>query len=132
MLDDAKVTDTVIHTLAQPLKQTGPEIAALGMLLVQSICNFFIPSGSGQAYVTMPIMAPLGEVTGVPAQVSVLAYQFGDGFTNMIVPTNALLMGMLALGKIPYQQWLRFLIPLLIKLYIIAAIALVVAVQVFG
>ncbi len=132
VLDDAKVTDTVIHALAQPLKQTGPEIAALGMLAVQSICNFFIPSGSGQAYVTMPIMAPLGEVTGVPAQVSVLAYQFGDGFTNMIVPTNALLMGMLALGKIPYQRWLRFLVPLLIKLYIIAAIALVIAVRVFG
>jgi uncharacterized ion transporter superfamily protein YfcC len=132
VLDDARVTDTVIHALAQPLKQTGPEIASLGMLAVQSICNFFIPSGSGQAYVTMPIMAPLGEVTGVPAQVTVLAYQFGDGFTNMIVPTNALLMGMLALGKIPYQQWLRFLLPLLIKLYIIAAIALVIAVKAFG
>ena len=128
---DFSVIDTVIHALAQPLKQTGPEIASIGMLAVQSVCNFFIPSGSGQAYVTMPIMAPLAEVCGVPAQVSVLAYQFGDGFTNMIVPTNALLMGMLALGKVPYQRWLKFLLPLMLKLYVVAAIALVIAVRVF-
>ena len=132
VLDDARITDSVIHALAQPLKQTEPELASIGMLAVQSICNFFIPSGSGQAYVTMPIMAPLGEITGIPAQATVLAYQFGDGFTNMIAPTNALLMGMLVLGRIPYQRWLRFLLPLLIKLYLIAAIALVVAVKFFG
>ena len=59
-----------------------------------------------------------------------LAYQFGDGFTNMIVPTNALLMGMLALGRIPYQRWLRFVVPLLIKLYVIAIVALAIAVEV--
>ena len=131
VLDDAKVTDTVIHALAQPLKQTGPEIASIGMLAVQSVCNFFIPSGSGQAYVTMPIMAPLAEVSGVPAQVSVLAYQFGDGFTNMIVPTNALLMGMLALGRIPYGRWLRFVLPVLLQMFLLAALVLVGTVQ-FG
>jgi len=95
---------------------------------VQSLCNFFIPSGSGQAYVTMPIMAPLADLTGVTRQVAVLAYQFGDGFTNMIVPTNALLMGMLALGRVPYQRWFRFIVPLLIKIYVIAGLALVLAV----
>ncbi len=98
------------------------------MFLVQSFCNFLIPSGSGQAFVTMPIMAPLSDLVGVTRQTAVLAYQFGDGFTNMIVPTNALLMGMLALGKIPYQRWLRFVRPFLLKVYVVACIALAIAV----
>ena len=103
-------------------------LSASGMLLVQSVFNFFIPSGSGQAYVTMPIMAPLADLTGVSRQTAVLAYQFGDGFTNMIVPTNALLMGMLALGRVPYPRWARFIVPLLLKLYVIAIVALILAV----
>ena len=64
----------------------------------------------------MPIMAPLADLTGLTRQTAVLAYQFGDGFTNMVVPTNALLMGMLALARIPYQRWLQFVGPLLVKL----------------
>jgi len=99
----------------------------VGMLVVQSVCNFFIPSGSGQAYVTMPIMAPLADLTGVGRETAVFAYQFGDGFTNMIVPTNALLMGMLVLGRIPYGAWLRFIFPLLLKVYLVAIIFLVIA-----
>ena len=63
----------------------------------------------------MPIMAPLADLTGVTRQTAVLAYQFGDGFTNMLVPTNALLMGMLSLGRIPYERWVRFVVPLLVK-----------------
>jgi uncharacterized ion transporter superfamily protein YfcC len=131
VLDAGGVTDTVIHSFAGPLDRFGPHLAAIGMLIVQSICNFFIPSGSGQAYVTMPIMAPLSDLVGVTRQTAVLAYQFGDGFTNMLVPTNALLMGMLALGKIPYQRWLRFVVPLLLKIYVVAVLALVLAVS-FG
>ncbi|MEE8526073.1 MAG: TIGR00366 family protein, partial [Thermoanaerobaculia bacterium] len=93
--------------------------------------NFFIPSGSGQAYVTMPIMSPLATITGVPQQVAVLAYQFGDGFTNMVVPTSALVMGTLALGKIPYTRWVRFVMPLMFKLFALAIAVLVLAVK-FG
>lgn len=128
VLEDGMVIDTVINGIANVLSTLPAALAALGMLLVQSLCNFFIPSGSGQAYVTMPIMAPLADLTGVTRQTAVLAYQFGDGFTNMIVPTNALLMGMLALGRVPYQKWFRFVVPLLIKIYVIAGLALVYAV----
>ena len=78
----------------------------------------------------MPIMAPLSDLVGVSRQTAVLAYQFGDGFTNMLVPTNALLMGMLALGKIPYQRWLRFVVPFLLKVYVIAFVALAIAVKI--
>ena len=129
VLSDGRVIDTVINALAQPLQALPRTVAAVGMLGVQSLCNLFIPSGSGQAYVTMPIMAPLADLTELSRQTAVLAYQLGDGFTNMLVPTNAVLMGVLALGQIPYQRWLRFIAPLLVKLYIVAILALIVAVQ---
>ena len=131
VLTEGQVIDTVIQGIAQPLEQVGSTGAAVGMLGVQSVCNFFVPSGSGQAYVTMPIMAPLSDLTGVTRQTAVLAYQMGDGFMNMVVPTNALLMGMLGLGKIPYQRWLRFVAPLMVALFAVgvAALALAVAIE---
>ena len=130
VLTDARVIDTVIHGLAEPLQALPPHLSAIGMLVVQTVCNVFIVSGSGQAYVTMPIMAPLADLTELSRQTAVLAYQLGDGFTNMLVPTNALLMGILTLGKIPYQRWVRFVIPLLVKLYLVATVALMVAVEI--
>ena len=131
VLSDGQVIDTVIHSIAEVIEGFGPDAASVGMLVVQSVCNFFIPSGSGQAYVTMPIMSPLATLTGVPQQTAVIAYQFGDGFTNMIVPTSALVMGALALGKIPYGAWVRFIGPLLLKIFALAVVFLVVTVH-FG
>ena len=131
VLKEGQIIDTIIHSIASLLEGTGPYVSAGGMLAVQTVCNFFIPSGSGQAYVTMPIMSPLATLTGVPQQVAVLAYQFGDGFTNMVVPTSALVMGTLALGKIPYTRWVRFVTPLLAKLFLMALVVLVLAVK-FG
>ena len=130
VLNEGQVIDTIVHGIAQPLKGLGPHLAAVGMLAVQSLCNFFIPSGSGQAYVTMPIMAPLSDLVGVSRQVSVLAYQFGDGFTNILVPTSAVLVGILAMARIPFERWLRFIVPFIIKILIAAALALVVAVAI--
>ncbi len=131
VLNDGQIIDTVIHSIASLLEGTGPAVSAVGMLAVQSICNIFIPSGSGQAFVTMPIMSPLATLTGVPQQVAVLAFQFGDGFSNMLVPTSALVMGTLALGRIPYGAWLRFSAPLLAKLLALSVLVLIVAVY-FG
>jgi uncharacterized ion transporter superfamily protein YfcC len=128
VLDDAQITHTVINSISGVLEPFGASVSAVGMLVVQTMVNFFIPSGSGQAYVTMPIMAPLADLTGVSRQTAVLAYQMGDGFTNMIIPTNAVLMGMLFMGRIPYTRWLRFMVPLLVKLYVIAVIGLLAAV----
>ncbi|MGB5246475.1 MAG: TIGR00366 family protein [Woeseia sp.] len=129
VLSDGQVIDTVIQSIADLLVNLGPDASAVGMLVVQSICNFFIPSGSGQAFVTMPIMSPLATLTGVPQQTAVLAYQFGDGFSNMLVPTSALVMGALALGRIPYTAWLRFTFPLLMKLLAMSAVFLVITVH---
>jgi len=130
VMTDGQIIDTIVHSIAGLLKGLPAEASALGMLVVQTVCNFFIPSGSGQAFVTMPIMSPLATLTDVPQQTAVLAYQFGDGFTNMIVPTSALVMGALALGKVPYAAWFRFIGPLLLKLFAMAAVFLVASMHV--
>jgi len=129
VLSDGQIIDTIINAIASVLTNFGAEASAVGMLIVQTVCNFFIPSGSGQAFVTMPIMSPLATLTGVPQQTAVLAYQFGDGFTNMVVPTSALVIGALALGKIPYGTWVRFVTPLLLKLFALAIVFLVITVH---
>ena len=130
VLSDGQIIDTVVHSIAGLLEGLPAEASALGMLAVQSVCNLFIPSGSGQAFVTMPIMSPLATLTDVPQQTAVLAYQFGDGFSNMLVPTSALVMGALALGKVPYAAWFRFAGPLLLKLLALSAVFLVVSMHV--
>ncbi len=131
VMEDGQILHTIVHALSVPLGTVGPELAAVGMLTMQSILNLFVPSGSGQAFVTMPLMAPLSDLLGVSRQVAVLAFQFGDGFTNMIVPTNAVLMGILGMAGIPYDRWFRFCMPLVLKLFVAAALVLVAAV-VFG
>ena len=132
VLDDGQIADTVIHGIASLLDGASADVAAIGMLGVQTVCNLFIPSGTGQAYVTMPIMSPLADLTQVPQETAVLAYQFGDGFTNMVVPTSALVMGTLALGKIPYGAWLKFVTPLLLKLFAAAIVFLIISVRLFA
>ncbi len=128
VLDNGGVVDTIVHGISVPLQQLPGTLSAVGMFFVQSLANFFIPSGSGQAYVTMPIMAPLADLVGVSRQVAVLAYQFGDGFTNILVPTNAVIVGILAMAAIPFDRWFRFIIPFMIKIWIVGSVALAVAV----
>lgn len=128
IMEDGEILHTVVNGLAAPLSIAGAEFAAVGMLFIQSILNFFIPSGSGQALVTMPLMAPIGDLIGVSRQISVLAFQMGDGLMNMIVPTNPVLMGILGLASIPYDKWFKFIFPLLIKLLITCSLALALAV----
>jgi len=128
VLNDGGIVDTLVHGISLPLQQLPGSLAAMGMFVVQSLANFFIPSGSGQAYVTMPIMAPLADLVGVSRQVAVLAFQFGDGFTNILVPTQAVIVGALAMAAIPYDRWLRFIMPFMVKIWIVGSIALAVAV----
>jgi uncharacterized ion transporter superfamily protein YfcC len=128
VLDQGGVIDTIVYGLSVPLQTLGAGPAAVGMLVFQTLTNLFIPSGSGQAYVTMPLMAPLADLVGVSRQVAVLAFQFGDGFSNVIVPTNAILIGMLSIARVPYDRWLRFIVPFLLKIWAASAVALLAAV----
>jgi uncharacterized ion transporter superfamily protein YfcC len=130
VLDQGGVVDTIVHAISVPLQELPGALSAVGMFFVQSLANLFIPSGSGQAYVTMPIMAPLADLVGVSRQVAVLAYQFGDGFTNILVPTNAVIVGILAMAAIPFDRWVRFIFPFMIKVWIVGSIALAVAVMI--
>ncbi|MEL7059658.1 MAG: AbgT family transporter [Acidobacteriota bacterium] len=128
ILDEGRVTDTIVHAIAQPLQMLGGTFAAIGMFFFQSLCNVFIPSGSGQAYVTMPIMAPLSDLVGVNRQVAVLAFQMGDGLTNILVPTSAVLIGILTMARIPYERWLRFILPFMFKAWALGSLLIAIAV----
>jgi len=128
VLDEGGVVDTMVYGISVPVAQLPGVLSAVGMFFVQTLANFFIPSGSGQAFVTMPIMAPLADLVGVNRQVAVLAFQFGDGFSNILIPTQYVLVGILAMAGVPYDRWLRFILPFMIKIGIAGSIALVVAV----
>lgn len=125
ILEDGEILHTIVHGLSVPLGMVGPELSAVGMMIMQTILNLFVPSGSGQAFVTMPLMAPLSDILGVSRQIAVQAFLFGDGFANMIVPTNAVLMGILGMAGVPYDRWFRFCMPLLLKLLAFAAVCMV-------
>ncbi|MDX1531686.1 MAG: TIGR00366 family protein, partial [Rhodothermales bacterium] len=91
VMEEAQIIDPILNALAGAVGSFGPVVAAQTMFLVQTAINFFVPSGSGQAALTMPVMAPLADLLGVSRQTAVLAYQMGDGFTNLIIPTSAIL-----------------------------------------
>ncbi|MFU8812077.1 MAG: YfcC family protein [Balneolaceae bacterium] len=125
IMEDGEILHTIVHGLSVPLGMVGPELSAVGMMIMQTILNLFVPSGSGQAFVTMPLMAPLSDILGVSRQIAVQAFLFGDGFANMLVPTNAVLMGILGMAGVPYDKWFRFCFPLLLKLLLFAAVCMV-------
>ena len=122
VLEDGMVLDTLIPSAAGVLQHVPRFVAAEGMRVFQSVLNFFIPSGSGQAAVTMPLMAPLSDVLGVSRQTAVFAFTCGDGFSNTVIPTSGILMASLGLGKVPYERWLRFMVPLILQLFAAAAV----------
>jgi uncharacterized ion transporter superfamily protein YfcC len=125
IMEDGQILHSIVHAMSVPLGMVGPELAAVGMMVMQTIMNFFVSSGSGQAFLTMPLMVPLGDILGVSRQVAVQAFLYGDGFANMIVPTNPVLMGILGMASVPYDKWFRFCMPLLLKLLLFAAICMV-------
>ncbi len=130
VLQDSNIIDTVIFYLYMPLKSLPSWAAAEGMLIVQNILNLFIPSGSGQATAVMPIMIPLADLTGVSRQAAVLAYQFGDGYSNLIWPTGGIVV-MASIAKIPLDKWYKFFLPLFGIMFVVES-ALLIAAVTFG
>ncbi len=119
------IIGTLLDAISGVVAQFHPVVSAQLMMFFQTLLNFFVPSGSGQAALTMPIMAPLADLVGVSRQIAVLAYQFGDGFTNMIIPTSAVTMGVLAMAKVPWEKWARWIAPLMLILYVMGALLLI-------
>ncbi|WP_312700125.1 YfcC family protein [Sedimentibacter sp.] len=128
IMEGSMIIDTIVYSLASVLSGLPRTISAVGMLIVQSFINFAIPSGSGQAATTMPIMAPLADVLGLTRQTAVLAYQFGDGISNSIIPTSGVLLANLSVAKIKYEQWFKFVAPLMLLWTAVAAVFMVIAV----
>lgn len=108
ILQDGHTIDTILHSLATLMGETSRMVSLGVMYLIQTLINFIIPSGSAKAALTMPIMAPFSDVIGLSRQATVIAFQFGDGFTNMITPTSAVLMGALGIARIPYEVWVKW------------------------
>ena len=130
VLEEGQILDTLIFSAAAVLQHVPRYVAAEGMLVFQAILNFFIPSGSGQAAVTMPLMAPLADVLGLTRQTAVFAFTCGDGFSNTVIPTSGILMASLGLAHVPYDRWLRFMAPLLLQLLVLAAAFMAIAVAI--
>ncbi|WP_309081493.1 SLC13 family permease [Zhihengliuella sp.] len=131
VLEEGQILDTIVHSLGQAVGGLPAALAAVGMFIGQMLLNFVIPSGSGQALVTMPIMAPLADLLDVTRQTAVLAYQLGDGFGNILFPTSGYFMATLAIAGVPWQKWVKFFFPLFL-IWVAIAIVILVFAQITG
>ena len=125
ILQEGKVIDTILHSLAQSMDGMGKIGSVETMYLIQNIINIIIPSGSAKAALTMPIMAPFSDVIGISRQATVMAFQFGDGFTNMLTPTSGVLIGVLGVARIPYDIWAKWIYKFIIGLIILGGLLLI-------
>ncbi|MBF0407260.1 MAG: putative basic amino acid antiporter YfcC [Candidatus Riflebacteria bacterium] len=123
--EDGKIIDTMLYHMGNSISHLPKILAAQGMFVTQSILNFFIHSGSGQAALTMPVMGPLADVLGMTRFTAVLAFQFGEGWINPALPTSGVTMGILGLAGIPYEKWFRWLLPMQIFFFIVALLLLI-------
>lgn len=131
MLEQGQVMDTLVQGLGGLVSSFPDTLSAAGMFISQLGFNFIIPSGSGQALVTMPIMAPLSDIIGVTRQNAVLSYQLGDGLSNILYPTSGYFMATLALGGVSWDRWVRFFAPLF-GLWVAIALGFVIFAQLTG
>ena len=113
VMEDGMIIDTIVNFLAGSVQLLPGAVASVAMYIIQIIINFVIPSGSGQAAATMPIMIPLADAVGITRQTAVMAYQLGSGFMDSIMVTSGVLMAQLSVARIPYSKWVRYLAPLM-------------------
>ncbi len=125
VLEDGGIIDSILYGLSQAMGNFG-NVASVGiMYIIQTIVNIVIPSGSAKAAITMPIMAPFSDLIGISRQATVMAFQFGDGFTNMITPTSGVLIAVLGVARIPYHKWVKWVWPLIVTLIILGFLLLI-------
>jgi uncharacterized ion transporter superfamily protein YfcC len=125
ILNNGNIIDTMLYKLSQSISGMGRMAAVTMMYVVQTLLNLVMPSGSAKAALTMPMMSQFSDLIGLSRQATVMAYQFGDGFTNIITPTSGVLLGVLSVARIPYEKWVRWILPLIIILTLIGFILLI-------
>ncbi|GAB1418721.1 AbgT family transporter [Bacteroidales bacterium] len=124
-LEEGGIIDSILYGLSKAMGNFG-QIASVGvMYMIQTVINIAIPSGSAKAAITMPIMAPFSDLIGVSRQATVMAFQFGDGFTNMITPTSGVLIAVLGVARIPYEKWFRWIWPYMLILILLGFLLLI-------
>ncbi|MCX2745455.1 hypothetical protein OO013_16365 [Mangrovivirga sp. M17] len=128
VMQESQIIDTILNHASNNLMLMPKSMAGSGMLVFQSTLNFFIPSASGQALVSMPIMTPLSDLIGITRQTGVLAFVLGDGLSNIIIPTNGVLMAMIGFASIPFGKWLKFILPLFIILFSCGILSILLAI----
>ena len=124
ILQDGKIIDSVLHSMQEGLDGSGEVGSLSAMYGIQALINFVIPSATAKAAITIPIMAPFSDMVGVSRQAMVLAFQFGDGFTNMITPTSGVLVAALAMARIPYTEWVKWIWKMVLVLLILGLVLL--------
>jgi uncharacterized ion transporter superfamily protein YfcC len=125
ILKQGQIIDTILHGLSNSMNEVGQLGSVSIMYGIQNLINIVIPSGSAKAALTMPIMAPFSDLIGLSRQATVMAFQFGDGFTNMITPTSPVLIGVLGVAKISYSKWVKWIAPLMVILIILGWLLLI-------
>jgi uncharacterized ion transporter superfamily protein YfcC len=130
VLEDGRIVDTLVHGLFIPTAELPLTLAAIAMMGVQAIVHVAVPSVSGQAVLTIPILTPLSDLIGLARQVTVLAYQYGAGLCDLLTPTNGALMAVLAAAGVRYDQWLRFALPLLALLAALGVLAIIIGIAI--
>ncbi len=130
VLEDGRIVDTLVHAMVTPLEGLPTLASALGMVGAQIAIHFPVPSLSGQAVLTMPVLVPLSDLLGLSRQVTVLAFQYGAGISDLIIPTSGSLMAILALAKVPYEDWIRWALPVWGLLILLGSLAIAVAIAV--
>ena len=128
--ENSQIIDTILYGLSSFIGKLPSLLAACVMLPVQMFINFFVISGSGQAALTMPILAPLGDLLDISRQTTVLIFQLGDGFSNAIFPTSGVLMACLGMAGIPYSKWFKWILPLQIILFALGIIFITCAMMI--
>ena len=128
LMEMGNIGDTISYQLSTMLEGLPLYVAAIGMSISQTVINFFIPSGSGQALATLPVMLPLGESLGLTQQITILAFQIGDGISNLINPTLGGLIAMLSMCRATIDRWIRFIFPVLILILLLSFVVMVIAV----
>lgn len=127
ILENGQVIDSIVYGMTTLLNGVPSALVIIGMFILQFMLNFFIPSGSGQALTTMPLMVPISDLLDINRQITVLAFQYGDAISNVLFPTSAILMGALAVGKITYTQWLKFAWKIILTWVLICCIGMSIA-----
>lgn len=130
VLQDGQIIDTIVHAMFTPLEGLPVLASAFGMVAAHTAIHVPVPSVSGQAVLTMPLLVPLSDLLGMSRQVTVLAYQYGAGLCELITPTNGALMAILASAGVRYEAWLRHVLPLYLGLVALGLVAIAVAVAV--